>query len=225
VVNLTDWIPNVQKQISSIAIPNVQDSVRNACRKFCEETWIWKNTLALIDILADTAEYTLTIPTALHAELEAVPRDGVRYKTNGADETTFYNLICTSEDDLDSMYPGWRYETHPTPSRFYVDNIDKHLHLYPKPEDASTDGLEVSVILTPDRTTLTVPDFLYDDYELIIEAGALEDLMSRKNTPYYDLQEAGRYGNIFRLGYNDAKMKRFTGPTNKPMQIKMGYFA
>lgn len=223
--NLTDWIPNVQKSIPSLPVQDIQDAVRNACRRLCKETWIYKYTLPLINVVAATAEYTLTIPEALYAELEAIPEDGVRYKENGESTAAFYNLTCTSEDELDSSYSSWRYDTAPCPRLFYVDNINKHLFLYPKPEDSSTSGLEVTCILKPSRTCLTVPDFLYDDYELIIEAGALEDLFNRKNRSFYDPQEAGRQGGIFRQGYNDAKLKRFTGATNKPSSVKMGYFA
>lgn len=223
--NLTDWYSNILKHIPAIPVTDINDAVRHACRKFCKETWLWKYTLGLIDVVADTSEYTLTIPEALYAELIAIPEDGVRYKEDGADEDSFCKLICTSEADLDNTYPGWRYDTGPQPSRFYVDNIDKHLHLYPEPEDASTEGLEVSVILMPARTAISVPDFLYDDYELIIESGALEDLFNRKQRSYYDPQEAIRHGGIFKSGYNDAKMKRFTGATNKQMTVKMRFFA
>lgn len=223
--NLTDWIPNITKHIPNIPAPDINNAVRDACRKFCVETWIWKNTLALINVVASTSAYDLTIPAALYAELVAVPNDGVRYKQNGEATTQFSPLTCTSEDELDAESGNWRYETSPQPTRFYVDNIDKKVNLVYTPEDASASGLEVSVILKPSKTALTVPDFLHDDYEDVIEAGALEDLLNRKNRSFYDPQEAGRHGSRFRAGYNEAKMKRFTGATNKPMSIKMRFFA
>lgn len=223
--NLSAWYPDILAQIPSIAVPSMNDAIRKACRKFCKESWIWRYTLDLIDVEADTSEYTLTIPVALYADLVAIPKDGVKYKEDGEDEEAFNDLTCTSEDELDSISSAWRYETHPNPSKFYVDNVDKDLHLVPEPEDASTEGLEVTVILMPDNTCTTVPDFLFDDYQDTITAGALEDLLNRRSTEGYDPNLAQKYGLDFRNGYNDAKLKRFTGGTNKPLNVTMRFFA
>jgi hypothetical protein len=186
-----------------------------------------------VDVLALTADYTLHIPDGsvgdggidLNAELVGLPDDGVRYRENGAATNTFGNLILTSETDMDEVSAVWKYETSPRPSKFWMDNVDKKLHLYPIPEDLSTDGLEVHVILEPDKTCTTVPDFLYRDYRDEIADGALAELFGAVSVPWYDQALADRYEAEFKNGYNNAKTKKFTGPTNKPITLKMGYFA
>jgi hypothetical protein len=223
--NISDWYQNVLNYIPGLPYPALIDAGRKISRRFCKETWLWKNTLDLIDVVEDTSAYTLTIPAALYAELEAVPDDGVRYKQDGLDEELFNNLTCTSEDELDALYPNWRYKTHPTPSMFYVDNVNKNVNLVYTPEDASTEGLEVSVILKPSRTSTVVPDFLYDDYEEVIQAGMLSELFNRSSEQWYDPVKAGQHEVMFRNGVNDGKIKRFTGKTNKPTNIKMRFFA
>jgi hypothetical protein len=223
--NISDWYSNIIKSIPGLPYPALIEAGRKASREFCKQTWLWKNTLDLIDVVADTSAYSLTIPAALYADLEAIPDDGVRYKQDGEDEDQFANLICTSESELDAAYPNWRYKTHPAPSMFYVDNVNKNVNLVYTPEDDSTEGLEVSVILKPSRTSTVVPDFLYDDYEEVMDAGIFTRLFNQKSESWYDPVEAGRQKVMFRNGCNDAKIKRFTGKTNKPMNIKMRFFA
>lgn len=223
--NISDWYQNILGFIPNLPYPALIDAGRKVSREFCKQTWLWKYTLDLIDVDADTSAYTLTIPVSLYADLEAIPDDGVRYKEDGQDEELFKNLTCTSEDELDALYPSWRYRTHPTPSMFYVDNVNKNVNLVYTPEDDSTEGLEVSVILKPARTATVVPDFIYDDYEKVIEEGMLSELFNRKSEPWYDPMEAGRHEVMFRNGCNDGKINRFTGKTNKPTNIKMRFFA
>ena len=214
-MDLINWIPNIQKSISALPVTDIQDAVRSACRKFCKETWLRRYT-QLVDVVEDVSEYSLEPPE--DSEIEAIPDDGVKYKGD-----SFINLTCTSESELDATCPNWRHRKSLYPSRFYVSNVDKHLFLVPRPEEVGS--LEVTCILRPSRNCLAVPDFLYDDYEIVIESGALEDLFNRRNRTYYDPNEAMRHRVLFREGYNEAKIKRFTGATNKPFKVKMGYFA
>lgn len=223
--SISDWYSQALKSIPGLPRPALIDAGRDACRDFCRETWLWRYTLPLISVVALTSAYTLTIPSALYADLENIPDDGVRFKESGATTDEFFPLTCTSEQELDSQYKNWRYETAPLPSRFHVDNIDKKVNLTPIPENASASGLEVTCILKPSKTAELVPDFLYDDYEKVITAGILADLFMRKSEEWHDPQEAVRNAAEFRIGCNDAKMKRFTGRTNKPMQVKMRFFA
>lgn len=224
-VNLSNWYQGALQHIPNLPANALIDAVREAGRKFCVETWLWKYTLPLINVVANTSAYTLTIPGTLYAELEAVPDDGVRYKKSGATTDEFGNLYCTSEDELDGQFRNWRYQTHPYPSKFYVDNLDSQLHLVPIPENASVLGLEVTCILKPDKTCTTFPNFLYTKYEDVILEGALERLFNRSGSSWYDPEMAAKHGLEFRKGYNEAKMKRFTGATNKPMSLKMRFFA
>ena len=231
--SLKSWETKILPKIPNVPIPAMYDALRNACRTFCEKTHLWVYTLPYIDVAALTADYTLHIPDGsvgdggidLNAELIGIPDDGVRYRENGEDTDTFQHLTLTSETDMDVVSAIWKYETADVPSKFWMDNVDKKLHLYPIPEDLSTDGLEVHVILEPDKTCTTVPDFLYRDYVDEITWGALAELFGAVSTPWYDEALTDKYEERFKSGYNNAKTKKFTGPTNKPITLKLGFFA
>lgn len=223
--NLSEWYQNILNKIPALPYPALLDAGRIATRKFCKETWLWTYTFDLIDVEADTSEYEIDVPEALYAELEAIPKDGVRYKEDGEDEEQFSNLNCTSEQELDDTWGGgWRYKTSPIPSNFYVPVSTKAVNLYPIPEDDSSEGLEVTGILKPSRSCTSVPDFLYDDHEKTIEYGILEELFSRDGMPWFNAGRASEFGMKFKAGYNTAKGQRFTGKTNKSQNIKIPFF-
>lgn len=225
-IDLTEWEIEVSQNIRGLNVANLEIAVRQACIRFCEQTWLWRHTLAAINVVEDTQDYTLTIPDALSAKLVAVPKDGVSYKEHGESNEQYAPLDCISEE-LKSEAEGhsWKYEEAPNPSDFWVDNINKKLHLHPIPTAASTSGLLVDVILRPSSACITVPDFLYDDHKETIKKGALSFLYGQKSRDYYDPKEQLRNEADFLNGVNDAKFARITGKTNKPLSFTIPFFA
>ena len=223
--SLFEWNPEVMPTIANVPAPTLYVAVRNACIRFCEKTHLWTNTLDDFDVDADTADYTLTIPEALYAELIGLPKYAVKYKEDGEEDDQFNDLTLTSETDLEALSSAWKSATSDIPNKYWMDNIDKQLHLYPIPEDASTEGLRVKVLLKPNRTCTTVPDFLYLDHSDIITHGVLSDLFKRTAMPWYNEEAYKSHEFMFLNGCSNQKMKEFTGPTNKVTSVSVGYFA
>lgn len=228
---ISSWSPELWKHIPNAPTPAIINAVRTACQRFCTETHIWTRVLDLIDVVDGATDYALHIPDGtdgeddLNAELVGLAENGVKYKDADADNDEFGYLHITSEEDLDSSFPSWRYWDEGTPAHCYMDNLDKELHLVPEPEDDSDEGLEVKVVLRPDDTCTTVPDFLYKDFKKVVVYGALSELFSDAGSPWYDNEKFAANEAMFISGYSNARQKKFTGPTNSRQTIKMGFFA
>jgi len=220
---ITAWSADLELEIDDLTTTVVEDSIRDACIRFCEQTHLWTSELTAIDVDADTQDYTLSIPVT--STLIGVPDDGVYYKEDGEDDDQYAKLDCISDKiTTRNESHAWKYEEGPRPSEFWVDNIDKDLHLRPIPTEASTGGLLVTVILKPILTATTVPAFLYDDYRREIASGALSNLYKMKHMPWYDPQQFALHETIFMNACGDAKITKLTGATNKQLSLKIPFF-
>lgn len=218
--NLTDWGTEVNAHIPGVPEPTLQVAVRNAARIFCEKTHIWTQDLDRINVEGDTQDYPLSDPS--NARVITVPKGGVKYKQDGEDDDQFITLEAASELQNDYFnFGNWKFVDAPTPRKYFVDNVNKQISLIPIPTDDSDEGLLVKVTLKPDDTCTTVPDFIYDDWKDVIRDGALGYLFGIKRASWYDPQEM-----TYRLGFflrqcNNAKGRKISGATDRPMRVKM----
>lgn len=217
---LTLWWEEVAPDVAGVNMPAVVSAVRNACIKFCEDTFLWAADLTRITVEANTQDYTLTAP----ANSIIIGVDDVKYKQDGLDDDQFVTLDPISENQKnlhDSA--SWKYRTSPTPSKYFVDR-DKKLYLYNIPTVASTSGLLVKVNLKPDRSCTTVEEFLYNDHFSAIGNGAKADLFSRRAMPWFDGKLALVHRALFTNAINNAKPLKTTGYTKRPMRVRMRDF-
>lgn len=222
---LISWYSELLPFAAGLPVTAVNTAVRDACVEFCQRTHLWRLALDRISVVADTQDYVLTIPSAQYGEIEII--DQVYFKITDADDTQFKELDPISEEQMNNhdSWDAWRFRTGPTPTEFWVDNIDKTLHLLPIPDTAATLGLLVYVILKPTDVAPTVPDFLYRDWKDAITAGALKYLLGNKNTPWYDITESLRAGDTFATKMGAALHKKISGGTKRPSRIQLPFFA
>ena len=217
---LTLWWEEIAPDVSGLAMPALVSAVRNACIKFCEETFLWTQDLTRITVEATTQSYSLTAPS----NSIIIGVDDVKYKQNGVDDDQFVTLDPVSETQKnlhDSA--SWKYRTGPTPSGYFADK-DKNLLLYRIPTVASTSGLLVKVNLKPDRACTTVDAFLYIVHFQAIGNGAKADLFSRRAMPWFDGNLALVHLALFTNAINNAKPLKISGYTKRPMRVKMRDF-
>lgn len=159
-------------------------------RDFCRETNLWHEDLADISVVANTSDYTLTLPTTNGDAVELVHVSKVMYKENGADDDQYRPLTPRTRKWLDQWYTYWEYSTSPQPSMYLVkpNNV---LRLIDIPTSASTDGLLVHAVMMPGLTATTCWDFLYNKYEDAIALGAASILMGMASKRWYDKELSG----------------------------------
>jgi len=219
--SLTSWAPYILPQITGCPFPALERAVRDAAIGFCEETLLWTYDLTRISVVANQANYTLTVPTNVYGEIISI--DDVKYKQNGLDDDQFVTLTPISQNQMDLHENGaWKFLTAATPSNYYIEEDDTAtLYLWKKPTEASTSGLLVRANLRPTDTCTTVQDFLYSTFSRVIADGALADLFAMRAMPWYDVVEAVRREMKFREGVAGARMKKATGATKRPLRVKM----
>lgn len=220
---LTLWYPEINPDIPNVPIPALEESVRAAAIRFCEKTHLWAVDLDRIDVVADQSEYTLTVDADLYAELVEV--QNVKFKIDAADDDQFVTVDPVSEVQADiNRSGGWRSYTATSPYQYYIDPVTKTtLNLLPVPEEDSTEGLLVKVVIKPLRSATVLPDFLYNDYREIIGFGAKSSLFRRKGMPWYDPRESVANERDFLNGCNNGKWRKVKGAaaTGAPGQVKM----
>jgi hypothetical protein len=181
---------------------------------------LWTYDLARINVAADTANYSLSIPGGENGEIISI--DDVKYKQDGLDDDQFTTLTPASQNQMDLHDNGsWKFITSTTPSSYWVEEDDPStLYLWRIPTVASASGLLVRVNLRPIRTTITLEDFLFNKYVKEIRDGALSDLFGMKAMPWYDPGESMNRDAKFKSGIANAIITKFTGATKRPLRVK-----
>ena len=217
---LTAWSPEILTQVVGVPAPGIKVAVRNAAIKFCEETLLWTVTLDRISIVADTGTYDLTLPASQDGQIINI--DNVKFKENGQDDDQFRRLDPISETQTDLIDSGsWSFLSSSNPNNYYSDFVSKQLNFYQIPSAASANGLLVKVNVRPEIDCEDVPDFLYRDYRQEIKDGALSDLFGSKAMSWYDLEKSMYHRALFKDAYADGKQDKISGPTKRPMQVRM----
>jgi len=217
---LTAWSPEILTQAVGVPAPGIKYAVRTAAIKFCEETLLWTLTLDRISIVADTGTYGLTLPALQDGQIINI--DNVKFKENGASDDQFRRLDPISETQQDLIDSGsWSFLSSPNPQNYYSDFVDKKLNFYQIPSESSVSGLLVKVNVRPEIDCDDLPDFLYRDYRQQIKHGALEILFGSKAMAWYDLEKSMYHGAMFKDAYADGKQDKISGPTKRPMQVRM----
>jgi hypothetical protein len=205
-VTISDWNTEVAKYVkfSSSYATLVTAEVLETLRDFCRDTGIWKETLADISVVADTASYSLNLPTGSGDSPELAWIDSVKYKENGFDDDQYRTLSAFTEDERDRYDSGgWEYHTAPTPES-YMGGPAKNLILYPIPTAASTDGLRVKVGVKPADDSTTAPQWIWDDYMRCIAIGTAGNLMNMPNRPWSNTEMAVFYINQYHARRDEA---------------------
>ena len=222
--NITEWAAEIDPAIPGLPEPALVRAVRSAAQIFCQQTRLWTLDLARIDVVADTQNYTLTVPAAQYGQIVVV--DQAKYKSDDADDDEFRNLEPVSKASEDfAGFGSWPYMEATEPTHFGCEEeTPTTLSLYPIPTEDSDSGLLVRVALKPTQAALVLPDFLYNMHLETIAAGALSKLFWTKGMPWYDANEGQKNAVLFRAAMNSAKWKKFTGATNRQLRVKMRKF-
>jgi hypothetical protein len=101
-VTISDWNTEVAKYVkfSSSYATLVTAEVLETLRDFCRDTGIWKEPIADISVVADTATYSLNLPTGNGDSPELAWIDSVKYKENGMDDDQYWTLDASVDGNI-----------------------------------------------------------------------------------------------------------------------------
>ena len=181
---------HILPEVNGVATGVVDHVLRQVCIDFCEKTRIHLSLVDPIDVVAGTAEYTLT---SLVSGTEP-------YMVNAAwhDELP---LRMAPLDSLNSFAEYWP-DTDGTPYAYTQKQSDKII-LYPNPTTALTDGLRVELVLRPTSSSTGLTDWIATRYMECLAYGVKGRLMAQPNRPWTNPE----YAQYFLSLYERARAK------------------
>lgn len=191
---LLDWQDEIAKSVKGIDNAQystlLEDEIRDTIRNWCHRTGLWWVDLDRITTIADQPDYDLSalLPSGNEeAEIEII--ESVKYKEDGADDDQFRTLDPIREWVENQFRHGsWNFGQSGDPYEFFYREFDTTLFLNPPPENGSTEGLLIRVVLKPTHNATEVPDFFYNYYKTEIGVGVVASLMHLTNKPWSNEQ-------------------------------------
>ena len=190
--DISTWLKDLLPRTPGASRVVVGREFINMAREFYEQSLSWRVTLTAVDLVADTAEYTLTPPSA-----ESVICGVLGVQVDNRDIPPSYRK--PTREDQGSNRPSTWYITAPATVR-----------LFPTPSAALTGGLVPYVALMPAVAATTLPEIsLVHHYEALLD-GAFGRLYAHPAKPYSNVAGAEyhlrRFRNAIALHRGEAKL-------------------
>lgn len=206
----SDLHPRVRLMCPNVPEMVMDQAIREAARKLCTGGWCYKETIADFPATAGTAEYSISLAAATEEIVAAVGGFWVDSQNNK------HHIEAMSEEDLDRKAPNWRL-SEGTPFAFISESLGS-IRLAPIPSSGGTvHGLRV--IKRPNRTVMTLPDYLVDHWaeELIMGAQAQILMMPKKAWSNYTI--GYRFHKDFEASIAVIRRRQRSGNTNASLTI------
>ncbi len=209
-VNLSTLEPSLRIELPGILEPVLDDAIIRVVRQFFWESEAWKYvfdngldwTSGATDVPAGVAGTDFPTNTLVKRI------DTIKYDAGG---DAWDNVVpFFTRDELDRDNPNWESETGSSPSAWTIDN-DGVARIIPEPTATVTTGLLLRAIIVPNPSLTALPDFLFYEFEEVIKAGVLAQLMKQDGKDWTNLKMAGAYGPAFVDGIKKAKSRAEAG--------------
>lgn len=209
---LTLWstfYDDILPYLNGVTTAVVDARLRKVAIEFCKETLLHSEELALINVVAGTAAYTLT-PVTSETDVVQVKAAWV----SGAP------LDYAPLDVLNTVPGYWGTATSSTPTA-YTQRTPTQVILYPAPSENITNGLRVEVTLKPTLTATGLTDWIATKYRYVIADGVIGQLMAQPAVPWNNPQGATYYLTKFEMGKSEAITDTYRSQTRATLQVRM----
>ncbi len=180
--------------------------LRYGAFRLCNESGIWKTRITMP---VKTGEVAVPIPLPAGASLSKI-------KTacfNGEPLEPLANAI------LDEKHPGWSSGVSGKPF-CYSEVAGNAITPFP-----TADGeLTLHCMLKPIKDAVELPDFLVEDWGMVIQAGALMMLYLQPDKPWSSPYAAGTQASLFNQGLQDARHEAQHSKQDAPIRTKPHFF-
>lgn len=213
--DIMNFFPRVAATVDICPTAVIRENIIEAIRRFCEESYLWVERLQAISVVADQADYDLSLDAVLLYDgstiLNTVGDIALAEHVNLSN----IDLEPVSRRYLDENERGWRQHTESRPRRFMMET-DKLLSLVYTPGQAVASGLDIWLALKPLRptsitATYTVEDFFWKDFRLMIEWCALALLKEMPGVPWSDPEASMFYWGKWEHDMEDVYDKKAAG--------------
>lgn len=215
--NITDFIADVRIEVPGAMDALITSAVRKVVREFCRKTTRWRVDLPDLTLVLNQTAY---VPGNVATTIQ-LPVDGelVLYasaKQNGIP------LEPTRKEDMDAVQFNWEIEQGSQMQRFYPSD-PLTFNVWPIPVDV-TYPIQIRAAFMPTVAALTCPDFVMNDWQEVITAGAIGRLLNMIDREWTDMKTAMLKRAEFLDGVADAAIQQDRGFSTKVRTAKVPFF-
>ena len=186
-VDIDDFLIDVQAEVEKCPYPIILNAVRQAAREFCRRTHVHQEEAEFIQSLPNTQEYVME---ATNTNFQVIALKRLR-----VNEVT---LVPKTLEWLTAHVPNWRTDTSETGSSYYTHTSEDTFHIIPfLPPLAAPLSMDATYALQPAPDAQKIVDFLYDRHLEKIANGAKYRLLRMVGAKWANPKMAGMYGNLF----------------------------
>lgn len=162
----------------------IEDAIRKAAIRFCEQSAVVRSTLTAVDVDAGTDEYTFTAASGTQPLIVL---------------SLVYNemrIYPKTQDELDVIDPGWR-TADAGPATWFTGLGPGTIKLNRVPDETITDGLIPTIATRPEIGATTFDSLLYTSYSDAIRYGAVSILQEVPGKEWSDMKTSIYNAQIF----------------------------
>lgn len=211
--NYEAFLGNVMPHVNGCSRAQAIDAVRDAAIQLCTKARVWMAELNPISVVMGQGSYPFVPPvTAVVADVLQVWYSGKR-------------LDPFDVDGANTLYTSWMTETgQPTK---YTQLDERNIRLIPIPQETVNNAVTLLVSLKPTKTSTTIDDRIYEEYDKVIADGALAYLLTMPKTPgrdWPDKQLGVMHAELFRAAIDSAQSRSNHNYVRSRKRVKGVYF-
>lgn len=207
--SLYAFLPQVAVSVPGCPDIVAIDAIRDAIIRMCEIAPVWKYTFDPMDVVANSADYQLDVPTGAYVfSIHEVVFSGTP-------------LAPTTPAAIDNSIISWRDKTG-TPTMFYR-GPDDTINLALTPATSAASALIVTAVLEPLRTAVSVEDFMFQRYQPHVTLGATGMLLSAPGKPWSNPQLGAAMIADFGVACNHVRSDLFSDYANVRLRARSPY--
>lgn len=208
-VTYEQLVPDVALDVIGAAEPLMVDALRKSAIQFCRQSRGWRETLAPVDLTANTPQVVLVPPAKSYV------LDVIRARHIPTDSKVFPR----TREQLDASRSGWEVEVADRPIFFFLPKLNT-VRLVPMASATTAGALEFDVALVPTHDSDGIADELDLEYRAAIVAGAKAVLQAMPQKEWTDAASANMNASIFAEGVREARRRAYRSRTRGPLSAR-----
>jgi len=245
-------LPKILENAPGCPQPTALQHIRDAARRACERSLLWRYEAPLMSLLPGVYEYDYPKPpsTDVHVVFGAVLNDSPLERLNLEDAITAYPAWAdlysgASAEDVWSQTPSGAFNeyefneaqfngepTYVTPDSIVADGSQPRSFAQLTPDrfivlplpDAEEYHLRLFLALKPSRTALGMEEMIFNELEDAIAHSALQSLLAVPNENWMNLELAAYHARQFVFHVTERRARGNTGNARATLHARFPAF-
>jgi hypothetical protein len=186
----TTFYDHVMPELPGAELALVLHQIKQTCLDFYDSTTVSREVLPVIDVVANTATYTI------------VPSDAANFAVDRVLEVRWFNgskflkLDPTNDSNANIDYPEWDTKTG-TPTKFLQSTGPDKITLLYIPDTSLVGGLKVKIAKVPLYAGAGIDDDVYAAYSEALGYGIKGRMMRMAKKPWSNPTQAKMYLDLY----------------------------